>query len=700
MLTALSNLPQITIHSAHGLSLLRPITADRTCSEIGIPQKYYICSYEKDLNLDEPRVLDSAQLLVQHNNMKIKPLHNFNFSVTLKKKFPFMHRRIYLIVALVILMWLLFKSVVHYVEMDFHRKNFMLYDFNNKNEHKSSCQIPDYDPFDDSIKKYITKWPAVDCGNPQLPLTYLDDDGFINVNESAVKECNIPRNRINCFYQEYIKEKERVYAPYVVVQCYDRKKLIYESSHLQVLPLEPSLDLTSKKALQENDVVNVLILGLDSMSRLNFIRQLPKTYKLITKDLEFDVIKGLTKVGGNTFPNMIVMLSGLAQFSYDKSLGPFIRKTDVKGHLDDIPIIWKNFSAKGYVTMYLDDSTEYCLFNYHADGFIQPPTNYYTRPFWLALEEQNNIVSSDKRCKGHVPHHRFFMKFYEQFVNNMHRGQNAFFSFGMMDSLSHNALNSVQVLDEELAAFVTRLHTSGVLDNTLMLLLGDHGHNFDDIRKTKIGRVEESMPFLGIHLPESLKHLRENVQKNLNILTSWHDVYETLMDVAMKNTALQSKQVRYGYRGLSLLRPITADRTCSEIGIPQNNCICSYEKDLNLDEPRVLDSAQLLVQHVNKLLQPHANLCATLTLDAVISSQLVIPHGYSKKINPSDFETQIRVLITVQPSGAMLEGLVVANAWSYSKIEGEVSRINRYGNQSVCIDDIYITEKMYCFCKQ
>ncbi|KAF4524379.1 hypothetical protein B566_EDAN007555 [Ephemera danica] len=335
---------------------------------------------------------------------------------------------------------------------------------------------------------------------------------------------------------QYLLVKAKINATSVVVQCYGKKELLYESVHLQVLPLELELDLKSKKALQIHGI-NVLIFCIDSISRLNFIRQLPKTYKLITQDFNFDVPKGLTKV-----------------------------------------------------------------------------------------------------------------------------------------------------LDDEFAAFITRLNTSGILKNTFMLLLGDHGNRFDDIRKTKIGRIEESMPFLGIQLPESLKYLRENVQKNLNILTSWHDVYETLMDVAMNNTAFQSKQVRYGYHGLSLFRPISADRTCSEIGIPQKYCICSYEKELDLHEPHVLDSAQILIDHVNKLLKPHTNLCAKLTLDAVISSQLLMPNrpNYSDEAKPSDPEMKIRILVSAKPSGAMLEGIVVFKPLS-SKIEGEVNRINEYGNQSACI---------------
>lgn len=60
---------------------------------------------------------------------------------------------------------------------------------------------------------------------------------------------------------------------------------------------------------QENEL-DVLIIGLDSVSKLNFMRQLPKTYKLITRQLNAVVLIGFNKVGQNTFPNVVPMLTG------------------------------------------------------------------------------------------------------------------------------------------------------------------------------------------------------------------------------------------------------------------------------------------------------------------------------------------------------------------------------------------------------
>jgi arylsulfatase A-like enzyme len=98
------------------------------------------------------------------------------------------------------------------------------------------------------------------------------------------------------------------------------------------------------------------------------------------------------------------------------------------------------------------------------------------------------------------------------------------------------------VIDEDLSRLFTRLHVTGALDNTVLLMMGDHGNRFDPIRKTVIGRVEERMPFLAVSLPKKLEHFRKNLEANSNVLMSWHDVYEMLMDVAMDNLKPVSKK--------------------------------------------------------------------------------------------------------------------------------------------------------------
>ena len=57
------------------------------------------------------------------------------------------------------------------------------------------------------------------------------------------------------------------------------------------------------KKLQDRRV-NVVILGIDANSHMNFHRVMPKTIKYITEELNAIGMDGYTKVGDNTFPNI------------------------------------------------------------------------------------------------------------------------------------------------------------------------------------------------------------------------------------------------------------------------------------------------------------------------------------------------------------------------------------------------------------
>lgn len=61
---------------------------------------------------------------------------------------------------------------------------------------------------------------------------------------------------------------------------------------------------------QDDTELGVAVIGLDSMSRLNFMRQLSQSYRFITESLAGVVLLGFNKVGENTYPNLIPMLTG------------------------------------------------------------------------------------------------------------------------------------------------------------------------------------------------------------------------------------------------------------------------------------------------------------------------------------------------------------------------------------------------------
>ena len=94
---------------------------------------------------------------------------------------------------------------------------------------------------------------------------------------------------------------------------------------------------------------NILAIGVDSISRLQFLRHFTSTQEFITKKGFKGPLYGLHKVGDNTFPNLMAMFTGLNRKAVDELIPSPSRK------LDALPLIFKQFSAKGYMTTYVED---------------------------------------------------------------------------------------------------------------------------------------------------------------------------------------------------------------------------------------------------------------------------------------------------------------------------------------------------------
>jgi len=258
-----------------------------------------------------------------------------------------------------------------------------------------------------------------------------------------------------------VKNGMKITEEFIWVQCYslpDEKK-IYETGHAIIQP-KPKKD--RKKGIKNN--VNVFMLVFDSISRLNFIRQMPKSYEVLSSELGAVFMTGLNKVkkisesailkllilqvGDNTFPNMMPILSGYAEKAktrVDEDFSPYWNNSI--NNFDDLPVVWKNFSKSGYTTLYNEDDPAYTMFNYHTrNGFKKVPTDYYSRPFWLAMETSDiEIVSNDSRCYAHLPKYQYLFNFTRDFVLLMTKEERSYFALTFSTQLSHNYLNSIKV---------------------------------------------------------------------------------------------------------------------------------------------------------------------------------------------------------------------------------------------------------------
>lgn len=137
---------------------------------------------------------------------------------------------------------------------------------------------------------------------------------------------------------------------------------IYQNVHsiINVAKIKNRCKLTNNENAtdREKKKLSVLLIGLDNVSRLNFYRNLPKTVSYLDKK-GWLLMKGYNKMGENTFPNLMALLTGQREKEAVKNCKPTIPYG-----LDNCPMMWYNFRNAGYVTAYAEDEADWSTFNW------------------------------------------------------------------------------------------------------------------------------------------------------------------------------------------------------------------------------------------------------------------------------------------------------------------------------------------------
>jgi hypothetical protein len=101
------------------------------------------------------------------------------------------------------------------------------------------------------------------------------------------------------------------------------------------------------------DKMNVLVLGIDSLSFNHFKRALPLTFKYLNDDLKDEniVYDNFNSVGQSTHPNIVAFLSGVVDNTFHEynltNEMEIYRKLDTTFH-DHLPFIWNSYEDLGY----------------------------------------------------------------------------------------------------------------------------------------------------------------------------------------------------------------------------------------------------------------------------------------------------------------------------------------------------------------
>ena len=433
---------------------------------------------------------------------------------------------------------------------------------------------------------------------------------------------------------------------------------------------------------------NIALIVIDSQSAANVERKMPKFIKQLKTSENAVLFKGHTIVGDGTTDQLCAMLAG----KLEKDLPIALKSTRNSVFVDEWGFIFSEFRDEGYVTFFSEDDVDYPAFNYRLNGFYRPPTDHYARAFWQCASGETD----NDRCVGRRPRHKVNLDYTESLFDAY--ANQSKFSVTVLSSLSHNNINNVQYIEDDLIVFLSNMKKKGHVSNTFIFILGDHGLRASVYRLSFAGWLEERLPFFAFLAPDSFLRTdadrRKAIRENARFLTSHFDIYATLKDIL--NTTYSDRSSK----GESLLKPIEfSKRSCVSAGVDSHWCPCSRFKSLRHDDAQRILVAKAVVDYINLLLMNGGvtSRCARLELESIqrVSYSL---HANVDLVDRNSNETHYLVAISVSPSGGLYEASVIKHHSGILSVDPSISRLDLYGSQSICIINDQPNLRKFCYC--
>lgn len=628
----------------------------------------------------------------------------------------------------------------------------------HKGSNTQTCVHPDLDPFNPLITQFWKTYPPVDCSRAEEDWVYTDN-GTFRISQRARRlhghiTCEyIPLERLDDFsvseglHVTPMVDGAPLKTDFFKVDCVSSSGERYINIHSGVAMnkevfsrLEemaanrvrfwsssqnvdslPFSNPASTNTLQNNSVpsevhiglnLSVFIFAFDSMSRLSWVRLLPRSRWYFLETLGGVELKGYNVVGDGTPDALLPILTGY----YEEELPEGRRGMPNAIPVDGYPWVWKEFKRSGYVTAYAEDMAHVGTFQMRLLGFKEQPTDHNMRIFYLAAEKM--YEKNAPYCLGSKPRHRNFMHWVEELFGIYNRHPKFFFAFH--SEMSHGNNNPVQAVDEDLMLFLDRLEQSGHLNSTLLILMGDHGARYSDIRDTAQGKLEQRMPYLAFRLPPWVKKVYPQLIRNLEInskrLTTPFDIHETLIDVL---TYRGSGVGDISNRGISLFKEIPQNRSCSHAGVTPHWCACLKWDTLNISDITVKSAVKSAISKINSYIASHRKTCALLRLKEITFAARYLPtdedYMAEQKLRkymetfrqPSnrgylDVNQEVyQVSFITKPGNGHFEVTCTLDTTTgkFFVPNTDISRINMYGKDADCIAKSYPHLRPYCYCR-
>uniref|UniRef100_A0A183A823 Guanylate cyclase domain-containing protein n=1 Tax=Echinostoma caproni TaxID=27848 RepID=A0A183A823_9TREM len=465
--------------------------------------------------------------------------------------------------------------------------------------------------------------------------TYLYDisitNGQLNIRKRSVRENQTTDGDIQCSLFPIIRSDEyhSIYGipvnsvqdgyrpdwPAFMVLCQPRENLIqlpqarWNSEKLKqqerhfVCGAFPPVHLDTTHA-KHGPMFNVLLLGLDSISRVAAEQYLPQTMAWLRSHRNVEIMDLYNIIGDGTTANLLALLTGLFEHELPESRKSRVVPVSVNSLtpnetvLDTYPWLWGEFNrVGGYATHFIEDSPKWGTFQHRLTGFgvERTPTHSYGRPCLLMAAQEEHRYGKTLGCiHARYTHHMLLESTTEFFLAYKDRPR---FSLTFLSEMIHENSAYVSILDSDVARFLDKIHKDDVLSNshvrmdkaehvfanTLVILFADHGPRMGSARLSAQGKMNERLPLLSFILPQRLirawPKAREALHRNRERLTTLFDVHMTLRHLLhwqthKSDTRVSSVPKPAVSRGSSLFVELPVHRSCAEAHILPQWCTC------------------------------------------------------------------------------------------------------------------------------
>ena len=456
--------------------------------------------------------------------------------------------------------------------------------------------------------------PSVTCINKKYKPKYSVDNSNIEIYGGSKKEKLRWKNQLPS-----LSDKQ-----FVFVKCSYSAVYAYVFNRFSQKASDSANEIRMR--LGNNDKkMSVLLLVLDSVSRYSLQRNLPRTNDFLKRLQDnkefnqnfyvFEFEKSATPFAFTKY-NTGPIIFGKSVKEIEEFVGSDIRLLEKNKDLFlkyQENAIWSHFSSLGYVTMFshtaAHDHQAAITGRYITTDHVF--TNFW-RYTWGVIGISD--IDDGKKCIGNKNMHDFQLDYTYQYFSNY--PNNNKFAY-VHNNAAHENTGNVRLLDADLLKFLIkylRLIKSRN-ENVAIFLLSDHGH-----KRLKRSSQWDPRTFFEFHTPftyliatkdvistfkayENLKHNEVQLVSRQDINLSLKHLAYFPYNVSLESWYPQAKDYYTHKNTVSLFEEkISIDRTCADIGVDREYCLCSWYEPVEENEVEKMiqkEMVKLVSQYLN-----------------------------------------------------------------------------------------------------